>query len=438
MRGDVVTLLVVIIFILFLIYGPLPTLLARLFQWHAIRAVNHSRDIFLTFDDGPNPDYTPQILKVLREYGVKATFFLVAGRALRHPELVKRIVEDGHEIGSHGERHHALWFKGWRHTQTELSTSYQILRDLTGAERFWYRPPWGLLNWAALTSPVLRGRDVVLWSVMPSDWRKQNDAESIANFAIRKVKGGSIIVLHDSDESLGAAPGAPLASIAALPQIISSLQQQGFEFRTVSEVPVMKPHLSPFKIMIQSIWMGWEHIFEWFTRIRSVSSFRWGIFKVFITKHHGRSIACNDGTSIQSGDWVGELHLDNQIILQLLRQEGSDRVALTLSRMVRDALIEMSKAIDTTPELAKVKAFTGITLLHRGIRGLGFELHQLKSNWFRNFSMLYLRFLLRVFHPHGKKRVSHSRQKLVPMMLVMTRESLLNRRPVEIKKGEVM
>jgi hypothetical protein len=96
--------------------------------------------------------------------------------------------------------------------------------------------------------------------------------------------------------------------------------------------------------------------------------------------------------------------------------------------MFRDAMKQISRELDNNPELVKVQALTGITLLHRGIiHGIGFEQHPIESKWQQRFYATYLRFLLRVLHPEGKQRVQHSTQKLSPMMLLISKQSLKER-----------
>lgn len=187
------------------------------------------------------------------------------------------------------------------------------------------------------------------------------------------------------------------------------------------------------KMSIQSAWMAWESAFEQITKLRSASSKKYGICKLVVRRHHGKSVECHDGQWIHPGDWVGELHLDNRLVLKLSKELGPDRAALSTARMLRKSMKQISHAMETDPELAHVKALTGITLLHRGIiHGLGFELHPLESNGFRIFSTYYLRLLLRVLHPVGKQRMKQNVRKLVPKMLMMTRQSLLARYRKEV------
>lgn len=187
------------------------------------------------------------------------------------------------------------------------------------------------------------------------------------------------------------------------------------------------------KKSMQFVWMTWEAVFEWFTKFRSASSKKYGICKLVVRRHHGKSVECHDGQWVHSGDWVGELHLDNRQVLKLSKELGPDRAALSTARMLRKSMKQISVAMETDPELAHVKALMGITLLHRGIiHGLGFELHPLESKGFRIFSTYYLRLLLRVLHPGGKQRMQQNVQKLVPKMLLMTRQSLLTRYRKEV------
>lgn len=182
------------------------------------------------------------------------------------------------------------------------------------------------------------------------------------------------------------------------------------------------------KASAQSVWMAWESVFDQITKLRSASVRKYGICKLVLRRHHGKSLECQDGRSIHDGDWIGELHLDNRQVLKLSKELGPDRAALMTARMLRRSMKQISLALQTEDQLMEVKALTGITLLHRGIiHGLGFELHPLESKGFRVFSTYYLRLLMRVLHPVGRERTKQNTAKLVPRMLLMTRESLMER-----------
>jgi len=194
---------------------------------------------------------------------------------------------------------------------------------------------------------------------------------------------------------------------------------------------------SIMKRSIQSLWMIWEHMFDFLNRFRSKSVWRYGICKLVVRQHHGKRITCQDGRRVLAGDWVGELHLDNRQVLRLVRTVGADRAGLSTARLFRIAIKQISQELDSNPELVRIKALTGITLLHRGIiHGLGFELHPIESKWQQRFYAMYLRFLLRMLHPEGKQRVKHSTEKLSPMMLVISKQSLKERFTVRKKDSK--
>ncbi|MBW7456100.1 polysaccharide deacetylase [Paenibacillus sepulcri] len=182
------------------------------------------------------------------------------------------------------------------------------------------------------------------------------------------------------------------------------------------------------KSSLQTAWMMWERGFEWISNFRSSHTSHFGICKVMIKKHHGESIVCADSTIIHKGNWVGELHLNNKAILTLIKSEGSDRAALMTARLARKSMQQISDAFASQPEFNEVKALIGITLLHRGLtHGLGFEQQPMKSDLFQRITTVYLRLLLSVMHPEGKKRIGRKTEQLIPMMLIHSRASLKNR-----------
>lgn len=184
------------------------------------------------------------------------------------------------------------------------------------------------------------------------------------------------------------------------------------------------PRAANYTVM-QKIWLLWEKLAGWGMKLGCDYVLEFGICKVMVKRHTGEAIDCEDGTRIEPGDRIGELHLDNRQMLELARTLGPDRAALQTARLARASLKRIDEAMETRPELIEVKALVGVTLLHRGlIHGLGFECKPLPSKGFERTSTVYLQTLLRFMHPEGANRVSRSKQKLTPLMLVHTRESL--------------
>ncbi|MDG0790052.1 polysaccharide deacetylase [Cohnella ginsengisoli] len=175
----------------------------------------------------------------------------------------------------------------------------------------------------------------------------------------------------------------------------------------------------------QKAWLLWEKVvwlgMEW----RSEGKLDYGICKLLIKRHSGEPIVCADGTRIESGDRIGELHLDNRLMLELSGTVGSDRAALKTARLARASLRRIAEAMEGDPRLSKVKGLLGTTLLHRGlVHGLGFECRPMPSRTMERWTAAYLQTLLRFLHPAGSHRTRGSKDKLVPMQLIHSRQSL--------------
>jgi delta-lactam-biosynthetic de-N-acetylase len=186
--------------------------------------------IALTFDDGPHPEYTPQILDILEEYGVKATFFVVGENASQHPDLVRRAIEAGHEIGNHTWSHKGMKSLSEKQISDEITKTHDFLKSTFDYSPVLFRPPGGGEYGNALKKTEEMGYKYVLWSwhTDPKDW-KSPSAESITKAVLGTVEGGDIVLLHDYVSGVSSTP-------AALRQIIPSLLEQGYSFVTVSEL----------------------------------------------------------------------------------------------------------------------------------------------------------------------------------------------------------
>jgi peptidoglycan/xylan/chitin deacetylase (PgdA/CDA1 family) len=181
-------------------------------------------ELALTFDDGPNPAWTPRLLEILASHDVRATFFLVGSHAQAEPELVRRIVAAGHLIGNHSWSHPNLALTPASRVKEELTRTSQTLEQITGAPVRYFRPPYGARRPAVLRLARSLGMTPVLWNAMTSDW-KEPSSEAIAERLTRVIdrlerRGRAAnIVLHDgSHRGLGA---NRWPSVAAAGQLIA-------------------------------------------------------------------------------------------------------------------------------------------------------------------------------------------------------------------------
>lgn len=195
-----------------------------------VRGPRASRQVVLTFDDGPAEPFTGQILDVLRRHHVPATFFCCGKNVARLPEVARRAADEGHTLGNHTWSHPLLYFKGRRRIEDEIDRTQEAIERAAGRAPMIFRPPYGV-RWFGLF-PVLRSRGLtdVQWSDTGYDWKTKHDGRAIARLALAKLKPGAVILLHDGREPRE--PGAVDASttVAALPAIIEGARRMGLEF----------------------------------------------------------------------------------------------------------------------------------------------------------------------------------------------------------------
>mgnify|MGYP004664514843 FL=1 len=182
--------------------------------------------VALTFDDGPSPRCTPQLLDGLKARDVRATFFVVGCQVEKDPDIVVRMAAEGHQVGNHSYDHKELDKLSVREAAEDMEKNDALLHRLLGAGDYWVRPPYGLLSESerqALAVPVIG------WSLDTEDWKSKN-TEKILDILYRQVSDGDIILLHDRY----------LNSVSAALQAIDHLQQQGYRFVTVSELLALR------------------------------------------------------------------------------------------------------------------------------------------------------------------------------------------------------
>lgn len=184
--------------------------------------------IALTFDDGPHEAYTAEILAILNEYGIKATFFVVGQNAKEYPKLVKQAAEAGHEIGNHTYTHPKLKTQNAESFSCELERTRVVIEAITGVSPILFRPPEGFREGVIKTVAKEQGYQMVLWSVDTEDWRGLS-ASQIENAIMKDVKDGSIILCHDYVVGKSHTP-------EALRRVIPQLLEDGYEFVTVSDL----------------------------------------------------------------------------------------------------------------------------------------------------------------------------------------------------------
>ena len=185
------------------------------------------KGIALTFDDGPNPIYTPRLLDLLKLYEIKATFFVVGSKAEKYPYIIKRMHEEGHSIGIHHYEHKSNWMLTPSQLHQQLERTAQVIFRCTGRRPVLYRPPWGHFN---MTTPLIaNGYRTVLWSHIFGDWKVER-ARMLYENLHNAVEDGAVFLLHDCGKTLGADEEAPKFMLESLACFLADCQEQNVPF----------------------------------------------------------------------------------------------------------------------------------------------------------------------------------------------------------------
>jgi peptidoglycan-N-acetylglucosamine deacetylase len=155
-----------------------------------------SNQVYLTFDDGPDPDWTPRVLDALDKAQVRATFFAIGAQAQHSPELMRRIYSAGHAIGNHTYSHRHPWLMSRRAARAQVRDGAEALSDIIGVAPRFYRPPHGRSRTCMSDEAARCGEKVVLWDVSAVDWGPLGTAPGIEK-RLSAVKGGDIVLMHD-------------------------------------------------------------------------------------------------------------------------------------------------------------------------------------------------------------------------------------------------
>lgn len=198
---------------------------------HAYNSVDTSRKVVaMTFDDGPSPKLTPKLLDMLKERGIKATFYVVGTNAAEYPEILQRMIAEGHEIGNHSWNHPSLNRMSEAAAKSQLDRTTAAIVKATGIKPATMRPPYGATN-AKLNKRFDEeyGMKVIMWSVDPLDWKYRN-SDRVQREILSGATPGGIILAHDIHAS----------TVAAMPGTLDALKAKGYEFATVSELLAME------------------------------------------------------------------------------------------------------------------------------------------------------------------------------------------------------
>ena len=186
------------------------------------------REIALTFDDGPNPYYTPQVLAILQQFGVKATFFDVGYLVADYPSIVRQEYHQGNVVANHSWSHPVLTYFSAQGIKSQLTSTTNIIQATIGVRPFFFRPPYGAINNTVLAQARNLHYTTIMWDGSAEDWNLPG-VNAIVSKTLYYARNGAILLLHDGG-------GNRAETVAALPIIINDLKSRGFRFVTIQQL----------------------------------------------------------------------------------------------------------------------------------------------------------------------------------------------------------
>lgn len=405
---DVLLALVVLV----VVYDLLPDLFAHGLRWGVVsRGPRDRAQVALTFDDGPGP-LTPAFLDELARQGARATFFVLGEAARGRPEIIARMVAEGHEVGSHGLRHHPAWLAGPGATRRLVAGGLRAIQGVTATPVRLYRPPWGQHNLLTGLMAKRSGLVTVLWSVAPGDWVAGRGAEEIVR-RCERIRPGDIVLLHD------AGGDGRERTLEALPRILASLNARGLEAVPLKEL--LRAHPPP-RGLGATLWGIWEWAFSRIFRVDTVAPR--SVLRVARVRYRGAPLRTEDGVALAPGQIAAEIHFANGPLASF----GAQSPVRAL-RAVEAALGDLARFVAAHERYGDVEVFFGTTLLAgQAAARLGFTVTDLEGGSLqRRATRWYLAFIMAVFHVQGAARLAHRGGSLVPRTCAMSRATLMRR-----------
>jgi peptidoglycan/xylan/chitin deacetylase (PgdA/CDA1 family) len=375
--------------------------------------------VALTFDDGPDPHFTPRVLAILAQFGVRATFFVVGMRAEQHPEIIRVIAEAGHEVGNHTYAHRPLWLLSPRQTRAEIDRCTHVLTTILGKPPRYFRPPWGQSNVTAMRHSARVRQQRVLWSLRGEGWLPLARPEGIVRNVARRLHPGAIIDLHDG----GGFAGTPARLVAALPGLLRLIQERGYDCLTLSELLAAGPAASAPATLGSRLWDRYEWAWNTWFGVKRLGQDT--IFTLGPAIHYGPDLILRDGTIIHPGAQVGELHLDRVRVAHLHRTVPQRRLGFVLRREFEWTLQRLAQRVLDHAQYQNLEAFRSTTLFWQEATRLGFEVCGQDTGWHQVLLCWYQCLLLARDHPLGRYRLRGRRWEARTIWLA--RRELLRR-----------
>ncbi len=205
------------------VFYKTPSILKNFLPQVSWRKKNTSKTIFLTFDDGPIPNLTQEILKILLQFNAKATFFCVGDNIRKYPEIFKQTIEAGHSVGNHTQHHLKAWKTPVKDYLSDIDTCYEFMQQHQAIPTRLFRPPYGQITPKLARRIAQKGYEIIMWDVLSKDYNVSLKAKTILLNTIKHTENGTIIVFHDNLK-------AENNVLSVLPEYLKHFSELGYQF----------------------------------------------------------------------------------------------------------------------------------------------------------------------------------------------------------------
>ncbi|MEF2280006.1 polysaccharide deacetylase family protein [Deinococcus sp. YIM 134068] len=383
-------------------YVGLPFLLVQRLGWGLVREGRQEKKaLALTFDDGPDRATTPAVLDALRDVGARATFFVIARRAEAHPDLIARMLAEGHEVEPHAARHVHAWLRTPWGAFLDPVRAARRVSAVTGRRVRLHRPPHGGYTLATLLGQRAAGMTGAHWSVEGRDWHPASTPESVRARVNKLAHPGAVVVLHD------AGPGAR-NTVPALPGLLADLWGRRYDLVPLGELDGAAP-LTARDLPRRLLW-ELDRVVDRSGGIQPVGGRADNLFRIGATHFALEGVTLADGTPVPKGTPAAELHLNSPLLVDLgLRRSF---------RLAQGDFRDLARDLQTRPELADARVIFGVSTFAALLARLGFETQNLQSADARRLRA-WSGVLRRAYRTEGPPRD--------PQLSVVTREAFVAR-----------